>query len=79
MEINHRTLETNEKILIPVFEIKDISMRHIHTKQKKTPEFKQWLQVYLTKALDVFTQVFFSLEGKTNWAEAEAVKPYNSP
>lgn len=78
MEINHRTLETNEKILILVFEIKDISMRYIHMKQKRTPKLKQWLQVYLTKALHVFTKVFFSLEGKSYCAETEPVKLYIS-
>lgn len=78
MEINHRTLETNEKILILVFEIKDISMRYIHMKQKRTPKLKQWLQVYLTKAPHVLTQVFFSLEGKTYCAETEPTEPYNS-
>lgn len=76
MEINHRTLETNEKILILVFEIKDISMRYINTKQKRTSKLKQWLQVYLTKALDVLTQVFSSLEGKNYFVETELMKPY---
>lgn len=78
MEINHKTLETNEKILILVFEIKNISMRYIHMKQKRTPKLKQWLQVYLTKALDALTQVFFSSEGKTYCAETEPMKPFNS-
>lgn len=78
MEINHRTLETNEKILILVFEIKDISMRYIHMKQKRTPKLKQWLQVYLTEVLDVLTQVFFSLEGKSYCPETESMKSYNS-
>lgn len=41
MEINHRTDETNEKILILVFGMKDISMPYIHEKkQKKTPKSK---------------------------------------
>lgn len=66
MEINHRTDETNEKILILVFGIKDISMWFIHEKkQKQTPELKWWLQVYLTKALNVLTRVFSSLEAKS--------------
>lgn len=78
MEINHRTLETNEKILILVFEIKDISMRYIHMKQKRTPKLKQWLWVCLTKALDVFRDIFFSLAGKSYCEETEPLKASNS-
>lgn len=53
-------------------------MRHIHMKQKRIPKLKQWLQVYLTKALDVLTQVFSSLEGKSYCAGNEPMKPCNS-
>lgn len=49
MGINHRTLETSEKILILVFEIKDISMRYIHMKQKRTLKLKQLLSGILDK------------------------------
>lgn len=76
MEINHSTDETNEKILILVFGIKDTSMWYIHEKkQKKTPKLKWWLQVYLTKALDVLTQVFSFLEGKSYFVGNVPMKP----
>lgn len=76
MKINHSTDETNEKILILVFVIKDTSMWYIHEKkQKKTPKLKLWLQVYLTKALDVLTQVFSFLEGKSYFVGNVPMKP----
>lgn len=55
-----------KKILILFSGIKDTSMWYINEKkQKKTPKLKRCLQVYLTKALGVLTQIFSSLEGES--------------
>lgn len=55
-----------KKILILFFGVKDTSMWYIHEKkQKKTPKLKWCLQVHLTKALGVLTQVFSYLEDES--------------